>query len=278
MQLNPYFWAYDRSHIQEKIQGLEADLHRALLGGFEPSVAPLWPSRDVQILPTKQHPPKKGFSSREGSARMLHDLASIELQAMELGLRSLVEYPGAPHEFREALAALTLSEGEHLKLCLQALEHLGYKWGDWPVHCNLWAAVSAEDTILDRLLIVHRYLEGSGLDAGHQIIHRLKGLLVSGVDPSSVNAARKALEVLEIINSEEVGHVLFGSDWYRRFCQEYRLDPDHDFPSRMKALYSRLPRRFEKLNHELRRRAGFTEAEILFCEEIRDSYLQIGRD
>lgn len=270
-------WAYERPNIREKIQGLEGDLHRTLLAGFEPTLSPLWPARDVQILPTKQHPPKKGFSTREGSARMLHDLASIELQAMELGLRSMVEYPEAPREFRDALAALTLSEGEHLKLCLDALELLGYKWGDWPVHCNLWAAVSSEDTILDRLLIVHRYLEGSGLDAGHHIIQRLKGLLVSGVDTTSIDAARKALEVLEVINREEVGHVLFGSEWYRHFCRAHHLDPDHDFPARMKALYVRLPRRFEKLNHDLRRRAGFTDAEILFCEEIRDSYLQLGR-
>ena len=53
---------------------------------------PAMPSRDIEIRARKDHPPKLGFSKAEGKARMLHDLASIELQAMELGLRTLFDF------------------------------------------------------------------------------------------------------------------------------------------------------------------------------------------
>jgi len=270
-------WAFDEAPVYEKLKRLPENIHQVLVSSFEGGEAPSVPARDAQILATKLHPEKKGFSSPEGSARMLHDLASIELQAMELGLRTLVEFPDAPSEFREALAEVTLSEGEHLKLCLSALESLGFEWGHWPVHCNLWMAVEKSDSLLDRILIVHRYLEGSGLDAGSHIIQRLQGLLVSGVGVPSLQAGKKALEVMEIINREEVGHVLFGSNWYHSLSLKEKLDPEVDFKMRMESLRDRLPRRFEKLNHDLRRKAGFTDQEIQVCESFRQSYLELGQ-
>lgn len=52
-------------------------------------VIPEEPGRDAQVLLNKDLPPKAGLSTKEGQARLLHDLANIELQAMELGLRTL---------------------------------------------------------------------------------------------------------------------------------------------------------------------------------------------
>ena len=123
-----------------------------------------------------QLPAKKGLSFKEGQARLLHDLASIELQAMELCLRSLYEYPDAPVAFREQLATIALGEGNHLQLCLNGIETLGFAWGDWPVHVALWHSTANSDSLLDRILIVHRYLEGSGLDAGDTLLRRLSGV------------------------------------------------------------------------------------------------------
>ena len=95
---------------------------------------------------------------------------------MELGLRTLNELPSAPADFLKELTEVTRSEGRHLKMCLQGLEDLGFSWGAWPVHCSLWAATSVEDSFLDHILIVNRYLEGSGLDAGEQILKRLQAV------------------------------------------------------------------------------------------------------
>ncbi len=257
-------WSFDNPDIFQKIAHIEANCDAALQlnPDAEKVIIPDIPARDIVVLEAKVHPPKKGFAHKEGLARMLHDLASIELQAMELGLRTLVEFPGAPDEFREELRAVTVSEAQHLRMCLEGIEDLGFHWGDWPVHCALWAAVNTEESILDRILIVHRYLEGSGLDAGDGLIKRLD----SANSPST-------MKIVKQINFEEIGHVEFGSRWYREICQNQEIDPNTDFFSRMKSIRERLPKRVEKINRELRRKAGFTEAELDYYELLREEFL-----
>lgn len=229
-----------------------------------PWEVPEYPARDVEVVHPKLHPPKKGFSTPEGQARMLHDLASIELQAMELGLRTLVEYPQAPQGFREELVALTISEAQHLSMCLEGIETLGYKWGDWPVHLSLWRAVSASDPILDRITIVHRYLEGSGLDAGDTLIRRLEG-----------TAGKATIQkIVKQINYEEIGHVEFGSRWYREICHQQNINHEQDFVVRMNSLRQILPKRVEPVNRDLRLKAGFTEEEIKYFENLRLDFLK----
>lgn len=254
-------WAFFEPNIFEKIRLLR-NSESAIFNLHHKVKAPVLPARDIQALDFKLHPAKKGFSTKEGQARMLHDLASIELQAMELGLRTLVEFPEENQHFREELWALTLSESDHLEMCLTEIESLGFKWGDWPINCGLWQSVSSEDSLLDRLLIVHRYLEGSGLDAGDTLLRRL-----AGVDAVPVQKA------VQIINTEEVGHVQFGTRWYNSFCVSQGLNPVDDFSIRMDRLRPMLPKRINPLNHDLRRRAGFSDSEISYLEKLRDSFL-----
>ena len=254
-------WAFEVSNVFEKISVLRQNADFAI-GNVDKVLVPFNPARDAKVLEFKLHPPKKGFSGKEGQARMLHDLASIELQAMELGLRTLAEFPEAPQEFKEQLWAITLSESQHLEMCLNEIETLGFKWGDWPVNCGLWTCVTPEDDLIDRVLIVHRYLEGSGLDAGDTLIKRL-----AGVDALSVQKAVK------IINHEEVGHVLFGSEWYFKLCNANKIDPSVDFEKRMNKLRGVLPKRINPINRELREKSGFTPSEIEYLENLRDSFL-----
>jgi len=216
------------------------------------------PAHDAVVMETKFHPPKKGFSTPEGQARMLHDLASIELQAMELGVRTLAEFTDAPEAFREELMRITLSESEHLEMCLMEIEKLGFKWGAWPIHVNLWKATSVDDSLLDRILIVHRYLEGSGLDAGDTLFRRLEL-----IDTPSVKKA------VHQITHDEVGHVEFGSRWYREICKIEGINPGEDYFTRMNRLLLTLPRRFEPLAIELRQKAGFTPQELDYLNEVR---------
>lgn len=255
-------WAFDVPDVFDKIKVLRQNADLAL-NLKEKVLPPLTPARDAVVLEFKAHPAKKGFSTKEGQARMLHDLASIELQAMELGLRTLAEFPEAPQQFKEDLWKITLSESQHLEMCLTEIGALGFEWGHWPVNCGLWLSVSPEDSLLDRVLIVHRYLEGSGLDAGDTLLRRL-----AGVDAGNVQTAVK------IINREEVDHVLFGSEWYVRFCLAQKLDPGTDFPARMDKLRFMLPKRINPINRELRKKSGFTVDEIVYLEKLRDSFLE----
>lgn len=216
------------------------------------------PRRYIEVVHPKYHPPKPGFSTALGQARMLHDLANIELQAMELGLRTLSEFSDAPIEFKEELLNITLSESKHLEMCLIEIEALGYRWGDWPIHLSLWKATSSKDSLLDRILIVHRYLEGSGLDAGDTLFRRLELIDCSGV--------KKAVHQ---ITNDEIGHVEFGSRWYRRLCEEQKLNPKIDYMERMNRLILTLPKRLEPLAIGLRRQAGFSEDELEYLEDLR---------
>jgi uncharacterized ferritin-like protein (DUF455 family) len=251
---------FELSSVDQKLAKLESEVSAALNGNL--TGIPKSPRRDVPVVQLKDLAPKMGLGSPAGLARLLHDLANIELQAMELALRSLYEFPNAPKEFREQLADLTLSEGRHLQLCLTGLRNLGFEWGDWPVHLSLWNCVRPQDTLLDRLLIVHRYLEGSGLDAGDALLKRLAG--------ANAPAVR---DVVRVIVEEEVGHVLFGSIWYQRLCALEGLDADHDFKSRFEMLKATLPRRQEMVVPEIRRRAGFSENEIRLLQKWRQEML-----
>lgn len=250
--------------VWRKLEQLEPVLNallRSRSGGHSLDI-PEQSGRDVQILPIRNLPPKKGLSSREGQARLLHDLASIELQAMELGVRTLVEFPEAPEDFRAQLAQVTKEEGLHLKLCLEGLEDLGLPWGSFPTHIGLWRAVAEDDSLLDRIVIVHRYLEGSGLDASQTLIRRLNGV-----------KAPEAWKAVERIAHDELAHVQFGSRWYHELVRRSGADAREDFAERIERLSSRVPRRLEPISRELRLRAGFTADEIEILGELQKAIL-----
>lgn len=249
--------------VWDKLKHLDADLEFLLQGQGAPVPEKL--GRDVQIWPIRDLPPKKGLSLPEGQARLLHDLASIELQAMELAVRTLMEFPEAPGEFREQLSEIAREEGLHLRLCLEGLESLGFPWGSFPTHLGLWQSVAGEDSLLDRVLIVHRYLEGAGLDASDTILRRL-----SGVRSPALRGA------IEVIRRDEVGHVEFGSRWYRRLLGESGGDPEVDFASRLSRLFARLPRRLEPIRRDLRETVGFSSTELDVLEEFRQRWLGEG--
>lgn len=237
------------SDIFQKLASIDESCHKAMMGWIKE--VPLVPARDAQVLHVREHPPKKSLLYPEGQARLLHDLANIELQAMELGLRTLVEFPDAPKIFREQLVDITLSEATHLKLCLDGIERLGFKWGDWPVHVALWNATDVEDSLLDRILIVHRYLEGSGLDAGASIMNKLVSTNATLVTP-----------IMKRIFEDEIGHVQFGSHWYKESCKQLEIDPEIDFSERLQKISHKIPNRLEKINPEARKKAGFDDHEV----------------
>jgi uncharacterized ferritin-like protein (DUF455 family) len=244
-------------NIFEKLNLVDADLH-ALLLGHQIDSGPT-PARDATVLDVRAMPARPALYTHAGLARLLHDLASIELQAVELGLQTLNEYPDTPHEFREELAQITRQEAQHLQLCLREIDNLGHRWGDWPVHIGLWQGAGRTKNFLDRILMVHRHLEGSGLDAGESFLRKLHN-----------SHHKTTVEAVSQIAHEEIAHVDFGSRWYRRVCTEQRIDPDHYFCERMKEFISWVPRR-EKIARERRILAGFREVEIDFLEDLRRS-------
>ncbi len=207
--------------------------------------------------------PKEKISTAMGQARLLHELANIEMQAMELCLRTYLEYPDSPPEFRRELAALALDEARHLGLCLEGLKTFEIQFGHWPIHLHLWKTVSSDDSLLDRIVIVHRYLEASGLDAGNQIIDKLRSCQAVSIQ-----------KIMTTIHTDEIRHVDFGSRWYREICKLEGLDPEIDFPQRIEKLKVRLPKRVEKFDIKSRKLAGFLDSEIELLQSLRDQFVK----
>lgn len=249
---------FEIANVHDKLATLQSscDAARALTSRVEIAST----KRDCEIRDFWKMPPKIGLGKIEGQARLLHDLANIELQATELALRSLCEFPDAPEELRDELHTLALDEGRHLRLCLEGLDELGFRWGHWPIHMNLWTSVSQDDTLLDRLVVVHRYLEGAGLDAGVGVLSRLNG-----------TGAKTITDVVGTIVREEVGHVAFGSKWYHQLCREQGIDIETDFRARIERVVKLNPRK-ENLDYELRKKAGFNDDELRAIVELREKY------
>ncbi len=246
-------------NIHEKLNILDAFASQSFEQPKKECIPQNRPAREVEVLNARLHPPKLSISTREGQARLLHDLANIELQATELALRTLNDFPDAPKLFREELTDIAVNEGSHLRKCLEGLDAMGFSWGHWPVHTALWEATSSSDSLMDRIVIVHRYLEGAGLDASDSILKKL-----SGVDSKIVRG------IIEVIRDEEIGHVEFGSRWYHQICKLEGLNPEDDFKERLFRLRRVLPIRREPISHTLRKKAGFLDAEILIAASVQN--------
>ena len=167
------------NNVWEKLKKIEGECHRD--SNFVPTEVPLEPGRDVEILPIRELPPKKGLSFKDGQGRLLHDLARSRTPSYGTRVSDLIEFPDAPKGFREELIEITLEEAKHLELCLHALNDMGQPWGTYPTHIGLWQSVSRGDSLLDRIVIVHRYLEGSGLDASDHLRERLSGVTAANI-------------------------------------------------------------------------------------------------
>lgn len=248
---------FETADPRMKIRVLPMDLQSS--GPFQ---IPEIPGRRGLVLETLRGPKEK-ISTALGQARLLHELANIEMQAMELCLRTYLEYPDSPPEFRKELAELALDEARHLGLCLDGLQTFDIQFGHWPIHLHLWKTVSPDDSLLDRIVIVHRYLEASGLDAGNQIIDKLRSCQAVSIQ-----------KIMTTIHTDEIKHVDFGSRWYREICKTEGLDPEIDFPERIEKLKVRLPKRVEKFDIKSRKMAGFLDAEIELLQNLRDQFVR----
>jgi len=133
------------------------------------------------------------------------------------------------------------------------LAELGCAYGDLPAHDNLWSMCEkTAGDVVARLALVPRTLEARGLDATPLIQEKLR----------RVNSphARRAVEVLDVILRDEIGHVAAGNHWYRWCCAERGLDPLAHYPVLVERYCA--PRLHPPFNDAARRQAGFTDEEL----------------
>jgi len=193
---------------------------------------------------------RRSMVTVEGRAMLIHALAHIEFNAMNLALDALWRFAAMPVPYYTDWLQVAFEESTHFSLLVGHLKLLGHAYGDFPAHDSLWEMVEKTNgDVLARMALVPRTLEARGLDA----IPPLRAKLAQAGDLA-------AAQILDIILRDEVGHVDIGNRWYYHLCALRGLEP--------RATYAELAVRYEAptlrgpFNIEARRRAGFSEADL----------------
>jgi len=225
--------------------------------GISPIGDPGRPARPPLVAPRDL--PKRGFHTVAGRAALIHAVAHIEFNAINLAWDAVYRFRDLPPAYYDDWVRVADEEAYHFTLLRARLRELGHDYGDFPAHDGLWqmARDTAHDPLV-RMALVPRVLEARGLDVTPGMIARLR----AAGDSDTV-------ALLEIILRDEIGHVEIGSRWFRFLCGERGLAPDSTFRALVEQyLKGQLKAPFHR---EARRQAGFSESELLLLDELAGS-------
>ncbi|MFM2449612.1 MAG: hypothetical protein RIS44_2062 [Pseudomonadota bacterium] len=214
----------------------------------EPQGIPGRPALPRLVSP-KDVPARSPFTP-EGRAALLHSIAHIEFNAINLALDAVWRFPGMPEAYYIDWLQVASEEALHFTLLREHLQTLGVQYGDFDAHDGLWSMTqSTAGDITARMALVPRTLEARGLDATPPIQAKLRQA-----------GDQRAVDILDIILRDEVGHVAIGNHWYRWLCARDGLDAEALYPELVQRYFA--PRQRPPFNLEARRQAGFSEEEI----------------
>lgn len=219
--------------------------------GLGSGLLPNRPAR--QDKPTLLHPgqmPKRKISvGPEGRIALLHALAHIELNAIDLAWdilgRFVVHDPDLPRDFFDDWIRVADDEARHFLMLDERLEELGTQYGQLPAHDGLWQASQATaHDLLARLAIVPMVLEARGLDVTPTMIKRLK----------SAGDLRSA-DILSIIHDDEISHVAAGTRWFHWLCESQDQKPAETWRHLVATYFKGVVK--PPFNHRSRQKASF---------------------
>ncbi len=199
-----------------------------MLGAAAPPVRPARPVRPRLRAP-REMPKRRNFGSRAGRAALLHALAHIELNAIDLAWDIVARFAdsGLPAAFYTDWVGVGAEEAEHFLLLSGRLAECGMGYGDLPAHDGLWeAATATAGDLLARLAVVPLVLEARGLDVTPDMAMRLA---------RAGDAASAA--VLQLIFEQEIGHVAVGRHWFDTLCHARALVPEQVFQDRVRRFF-----------------------------------------
>ena len=232
-----------------------------------------WNDGDISFAPPGAHPappdnpgrpeqldmvapgavPRRRIGTPEGRIALLHAIAHIELNAIDLALDMVARFTydvALANEDRHSFANDWLNvagdEAKHFTLITKRLDELNSHYGAMPVHQGLWeAALNTKNDLAARLAIAPMLLEARGLDVTPKMIERLN----SAGDTHSAS-------ILGIIYDEEIGHVAKGVHWFNRICAAKNAEPQQYFQSLVREY---LPAGLRPpFNHNAREMAGLS--------------------
>ncbi len=206
---------------------------------------PLWPA----LVPPKDVPSRTPFTVK-GRAALLHAIAHIEFNAINLALDAVWRFDGMPDSFYLDWLRVASEEAHHFSLLRKHLQSLSFDYGDFDAHDGLWLMTQRTSAdVVARMALVPRTLEARGLDATPPLQAKFERA-----------GDHRAVEILSVILRDEIGHVAIGNHWYRWLCEQQGLDPVAHYA--LLAQHHQAPRPRAPFNVEARRAAGFTDEEL----------------
>ncbi len=220
---------------------------------IEPVDAATMPGRPARpvLVETTSVPARSPFTP-EGHAALLHAICHIEFNAINLALDAVWRFADMPSAYYVDWLQVAAEEALHFTLLREHLQSLGWDYGDFDAHDGLWRMCHETSAdLLARMALVPRTLEARGLDATPLIQQKLKRV-----------GDLRAIEILDIILRDEIGHVAIGNRWFHHLCEARGEDAIAIYPSLVKQY--KAPRLRPPFNEAARRAAGFSEAEMAF--------------
>jgi len=213
-----------------------------------------FPERPELLAPRQM--PRRKLTTAAGVAAFFHAIAHVEFVAIYLAWDILYRFRGMPKQFYQDWLRVADEEAQHFALICTHLRAMQVEYGDLPAHSGLWDhAKDTADDLPGRLAMVPRCMEARGLDVTPTLIEKFR---ILGDDAS--------VALLTRILTDEVGHVELGSYWFKFVCQQRGVDAE--------ALYRDLIDEYYvggkpkgPFNRELRKRAGFSDAELDWLED-----------
>lgn len=250
-------------HIQTQLHGIEPHMLAKWWGIdttlIEPNHLPGHPEKP--ILKHHLDIPQRPLHTQEGLAALLHAVAHIEFNAINLALDAIWRFPAMPADYYAQWLQIAAEESYHFSLLEGILHKLGFCYGSFSAHQGLWNMVErTKHCIVARMALVPRTLEARGLDATPPMQNKLR--------KAGTPLALEAVSVLDIILRDEVGHVQIGNHWYAYLCEQRGLEPVSHY--RQLTRQYKAPKLRPPLNKEARIRAGFSEQELAYlCGELK---------
>lgn len=204
------------------------------------------------------------MSNDEERGRLLHFFANHELLATELMALVLLKFPDAPAEFRRGVLRTLKEEQRHTKWYIERMKACGVKFGDFPVSRYFWDMVATMETPMDYVTRLSLTFEQANLDYSLQYSQIMKN---AGDDKSAA--------ILQQIYKDEIRHVNYGLQWFRRWK---KADED-DWTAFKRGLpFPLSPRRAKgngaKINRQGRLDAGLDDE---FISELEVFERSVGR-
>jgi uncharacterized ferritin-like protein (DUF455 family) len=178
------------------------------------------------LIPPRQVP-KRALTTEKGRVALLHAIAHIELNAVDLALDIVARFASepVPTSFFDGWMRVAFEEAKHFRLVRDRLRQLGADYGDLPAHDGLWqAAHDTRNDLTARLAVVPLILEARGLDVTPALQAKLR-------EAGDLESAA----VLDVIYEDEKGHVAVGAKWFRFLCARQKKDPAAAFQALVRA-------------------------------------------